>query len=93
MTDVMAALRSRFAARCVGDLERLRALAADGRMDSEEAQGLVHSLAGAGATFGYPDVSTAAGHLDDAFVEGRTPSEAAVRALLAALEAMTTPAS
>jgi len=88
----MAGLRARFAARCIGDLTRLQALAAAGRMDGEEARALAHSLAGAGATFGFPEVSAAAGRLDDAYVEGRTPSQAEVLTLIAALEAVT-PAS
>jgi len=89
----MAALRARFAARCAGDLARLRELAATGGIDSDEARALAHSLAGAGATFGFPDVSTAAGRLDDAHVEGRTPSRAEIAALIASLEAVVTPAS
>ncbi len=89
----MQALRARFAARCAGDLACLQDLAATGRMAGDEARALAHSLAGAGATFGFPDVSTAAGDLDDAYVEGRAPSEAEVAALIAALQAVVTPAS
>jgi HPt (histidine-containing phosphotransfer) domain-containing protein len=89
----MAGLRVRFAARCAGDLTRLRELVAAGRIDSDDGRALAHSLAGAGATFGFPDVSTAAGRLDDAHAEGRTPSAAEVAALIAALDAVVTPAS
>ena len=89
----MAALRARFIERCAADLSRLRTMAAKGELGGEEPRALVHSLAGAGATFGFPEVSTAAGRLDDAYVSGRIPSEAEVRALIAALEAVATPAS
>lgn len=89
----MAALQARFVARCAGDLERLRELANAGEPGTGEMRLLAHSLAGAGATFGFPGVSTAAGLLDDAFVAGQAPSEAEVGALIAALEAVVTPAS
>lgn len=89
----MAGLRARFVARCANDLTRLLALSAAGEMGGEEPRALAHSLAGAGATFGFPEVSTAAGRLDDVYVGGRIPSEAEVRALIAALEAVATPAS
>lgn len=89
----MAALQARFVARCAGDLARLRELFAAGAHEADETQALAHSLAGAGATFGFPDVSTAAGRLDDAYVDGRRPSPEDTDALIAALEAMVTPAS
>lgn len=89
----MAALQARFVARCAGDLERLRELPNAGEPGTGEMRSLAHSLAGAGATFGFPRVSTAAGRVDDAFVAGRAPSEAEVGALIAALEAVVTPAS
>lgn len=93
MSDVLAALQARFVARCAGDLARLRALVAAGDLQTEEARALAHSLAGAGATFGFPQVSAAAGRLDDSYAEGRPPLEEDATALLAALEAAATPAS
>jgi HPt (histidine-containing phosphotransfer) domain-containing protein len=89
----MAALQARFLARCAVDLDRLRTIVDEGRLDDDEAKALAHSLSGAGATFGFPDISRAAGRLDDAYADGLTPSEAEVRTLVAALEAAVKPAS
>ncbi|HZV83374.1 MAG TPA: Hpt domain-containing protein [Brevundimonas sp.] len=86
----MAALKARFVARCEGDLARLRILTTEGQPDVAETRMLVHGLAGAGATFGFPDVSTTAGRVDDAYVDGRPPSQADIASLIDALEAVVT---
>jgi len=86
VTDVLAQLREKFVVRCRGDLDQLRALASAGPLDGQ-AQRLVHGLAGAGATFGFPEISAAAGRVDDALVEGRAPEAGDVDALIVALEA------
>ena len=87
MNDVLAALRERFLDRCVGDLARLDDLAARGALDVDEMQNLVHSLAGAAGTFGFPEISAAAGECDDAFAQGGAPDRAKVEHLAAAIRA------
>ncbi len=91
MNDVLAGLRVRFLDRCIGDLEKLERLMDQGAMDAEEMQNLVHSLAGAAGTFGFPEISVAAGECDDAFAEGRAPDFARVDRLAATIrEALAT---
>lgn len=85
MTDVMASLRTRFLDRCAGDLARIDRLLEHAGPGSKELQGLVHSLAGAAGTFGFPAISVAAGECDDAYAEGRAPGRAAVERLTAAM--------
>jgi HPt (histidine-containing phosphotransfer) domain-containing protein len=46
---------------------------------------LVHSLAGAGAVFGFPAISEAAGDCDDAFAQDRTPDPALIETLAQAI--------
>lgn len=81
MNDVLAGLRARFLDRCIGDLERLDNLATRGSLDVDEMQALVHSLAGAAGTFGFPEISAAAGECDDAFAQGAVPDRAKVEHL------------
>ena len=85
MNDVLGGLRVRFLDRCVGELERLDDLVAKGALDVDEMQDLVHSLAGAAGTFGFPDISAAAGDCDDAFAQGGAPDRATVGRLAAAI--------
>ena len=87
MNDVLAGLRVRFLDRCVGELERLDDLVAKGALDVDEMQDLVHSLAGAAGTFGFPDISAAAGECDDAFAQGGAPDRAEVEHLAATMRA------
>lgn len=93
MSDVFAGLQARFVARCADDLVRFRQLIATGDLECDEARALAHSLAGAGATFGFPLISTAAGRLDDAYVERRRPSDTDANALVVALDQIVTAAS
>jgi HPt (histidine-containing phosphotransfer) domain-containing protein len=85
VSDALAALRERFVARCIGDLQRLRDLAR-GDLASSELQDLAHSLAGAAGTFGFPRVSEVAGRVDDRFAVGQAPSRSDLDALIAALQ-------
>ena len=80
MTDPMQELRRRFVERCRGDLKRLDA-AQEGESDASVLEDLAHSLAGAGGTFGFPEVSEAAARLDDRFAAGQTPPPDEVAAL------------
>ena len=86
MTDVLDALRARFLARCVSDLAHLQRLAENDELGSLEMRNLVHSLAGAAGTFGFPEISLAAGRIDDAFVDDRLPERFDVEALARAIE-------
>jgi hypothetical protein len=78
------ALKTRFRAFCGQEGARLRAHLA-GTPDPGLAA-MVHGLAGAAGTFGYPEVGDAAIALDDIFVEGRTPAPEALADLADRLE-------
>lgn len=58
MTDPVAALRSAFVARCRTDLAELRRLGDRG--DIAGVGAIVHRLAGAAGSFGFPHISAAA---------------------------------
>jgi HPt (histidine-containing phosphotransfer) domain-containing protein len=47
----------------------------------------VHSLSGAAGTFGFPEISLAAGVADDAFARGGAPSRAEIDHLIRTMEA------
>lgn len=85
MSDPLQALRARFVARCATDLQRLRTLS-NGSLEAEELRALAHSLAGAAGTFGFPDISEAAGRLDDCYALGEPPRPEMVAALTARLQ-------
>ena len=80
MNDALAPLRQRFRTRAANDLERLRALKAEGPACAE-LRALVHNMAGAAGIFGYATLSDAAKSVDDCYFEGRAP-DAAELALL-----------
>lgn len=81
----MLLLRERFVARCADDLETLKMLSG-GNLQAAQMQSLVHSLAGAAGTFGFPAVSEAAGRLDDVYALGQSPHQDMVTALLSELQ-------
>lgn len=85
MNDVLAGLEARFLDRCVGDLQRLDHLLERDVLNGDEMQVLVHGLAGAAGTFGFPEISAAAGECDDAFAQGRAPDRAKVEQLAATM--------
>jgi HPt (histidine-containing phosphotransfer) domain-containing protein len=89
VTDPLAPLRERFRARSAEDLVRLQALleAADAR----ELRRLVHGIAGAAGTFGFPALSKAAIVIDDAYVSGLTPDTEDFDRLKRELEAVALP--
>jgi HPt (histidine-containing phosphotransfer) domain-containing protein len=70
-------LRERFLDRCRQDLEVIRV-----ERDPERLRAVVHRLAGAAGTFGYSELSAEAGEVDDALVEGKTPSAEAMDRLV-----------
>ncbi len=66
--DRVDALAESFLARTTGDVERLRVLVkcprSDSRMELKEIERISHSIHGAGAMFGFPDVSTSGGAIE-----------------------------
>lgn len=86
MTDVMAELRARFLVRCADHLERIAALRDGDTLAAEEMQALVHSLAGAAGTFGFPGISAAAGACDAAFGGGGAPDGAMIERLVMTID-------
>lgn len=83
--DPMAALRARFLSRAADDLAWFRA---NGEAPADEALTRAHKLAGAGGTFGFPDVSAAAAEVEEDLQAGR-PAD--LKALIAVLEALPQP--
>lgn len=77
MSDVFEALREKFRERCARELARL----SEPDLAVEELRVLAHGLAGAGGTFGFPEVSAAAADLEEALDRG--PATEAARARLA----------
>ncbi len=86
MSDLLASLRARFLSRCVTDLERIVRLRERDALNSEEMQALVHRLAGAAGTFGFPAISDAAADCDDVLAQGQAPDRSKVERLTAAIE-------
>lgn len=70
MTDFLEALRAQFIDRCRADLARLETLP-DG---DDEVTLIVHRLAGAAGSFGFPEVSRIAGEIDLRTRDGTRPS-------------------
>jgi HPt (histidine-containing phosphotransfer) domain-containing protein len=74
-------IRKRFVERCRGDLHRLRESRSTGAYrDSAEALSVLaavaHSLAGAGGTFGFPEISSRAVELETLLMEGKIDDRA-----------------
>ncbi|MDI1326173.1 MAG: Hpt domain-containing protein [Brevundimonas sp.] len=89
MTDPLAALRSLFVERCRDDLRELRRLR--DQADTDAVCGIVHRLAGAAGSFGFPDISRAALVIDQRMRDGREISGVDVERLLALLVEVTNP--
>ncbi|HWE44896.1 MAG TPA: Hpt domain-containing protein [Caulobacteraceae bacterium] len=65
----LANLRERFLVRTAGDLKEIEtALANPNTMDRMKLRATAHRLAGAAGTFGFPELSEAAGAADDALM-------------------------
>ena len=84
MTDAFQALRARFRVRAAQELTQLEALTAAGP-DSAELRRLVHNIAGAAGTFGFPVLSEAAIAIDDCYAAGTPPPPETFRTLAQAL--------
>lgn len=76
----MAALRSAFVARCRTDLAELRRLGDLG--DIAGVGALVHRLAGAAGSFGFPEISAAALAVDQQIRDGGAASQTDMERLL-----------
>jgi HPt (histidine-containing phosphotransfer) domain-containing protein len=88
LDDRLAALKAKFLDRCRSDLPMLEAAAADPQAaDVEALRFCVHRLAGAAGTFGYKDLSRAAGEADDELVLGRSPTRAQLERVIRLLRA------
>ena len=84
--DVLKALQQRFLERAAEELVLLR----DGACGphTPDFASLVHRLAGAAGTFGFPEVSGAAGAVDQALARGDGVEPSRLEALIKALEAL-----
>ncbi|MBC6983455.1 Hpt domain-containing protein [Caulobacter sp. 17J80-11] len=73
LEDRFEALKRRFAARCVEDLPVIeRALADPKAVSAEDLRFVVHRLSGAAGTFGFAELSAAAGEADDLLVADKS---------------------
>jgi HPt (histidine-containing phosphotransfer) domain-containing protein len=84
-SDPLDRIRKRFIERCCDDLERLRQLRTScAYRDNEKAfstlSAIAHSLAGAGGTLGFPEISSKAFELESRLIEGNA-GEATTSAL------------
>lgn len=87
MADLLEGLRIKFRARCEGDAVAIAAHL-DGRPADEPLERIIHRIAGAAGMFGAPDLGQAAQKLDEGFADGRQPSEADLRNILALIAAL-----
>jgi HPt (histidine-containing phosphotransfer) domain-containing protein len=95
--DPLDKIRKRFTERCRGDLDRLRELRASGvyRDDAEAISvlaGIAHSLAGAGGTLGFPQISSRAFEVESMLIEGSI-DDRATKALDELIQTLETAAS
>ena len=81
MTGPLEALRAQFIDRCRTDLARLEALPED----DDEVTSIVHRLAGAAGSFGFPQVSRIAAEIDLLTSNGIHPSRRRLEDLKASI--------
>ena len=80
-SDPLDRIRNRFLERCRSDLRRLEELHSSGayRHDPDALSllvGIAHSLAGAGGTFGLPEISSRAFEFELLLIEGKLDDSA-----------------
>lgn len=74
--NALEALRRRFLARSADDLQRLTAHLSGRELGPQDLRLLVHRLAGAAGTFGFPDLGRVARDLDGKMCEtALTPAD------------------
>jgi HPt (histidine-containing phosphotransfer) domain-containing protein len=83
--DPLAPLRQRFLERARVEAGVIEQALAEG--DHAALETTAHSLAGSAGLFGFSDIGRAASEIDSLYASGDQPSEAQVRALLAAMQA------
>jgi HPt (histidine-containing phosphotransfer) domain-containing protein len=83
--DPLAALRSRSIVRAAEDLAALRGHLDGAPLDPATLRFTVHRLAGAAGTFGYAEVSVAAGTAEDDILEHPGQSDASLHHLVEVL--------
>ncbi|WP_315927847.1 Hpt domain-containing protein [Mesorhizobium sp. SP-1A] len=88
--EAFALLRDRFLMRCRDQLAALKAIADGGgplssSTDSSDLLKIAHSLAGAGGTFGFPDISARASDLETLLIADHDADAGAVWHALQAL--------
>lgn len=80
--EALDALRRRFVERTREDRAVIAAWRTAGPPAAAEVERLIHNLAGAAGTFGFPALNAAAARIDDHLAEGRRPADAEIQALL-----------
>lgn len=85
--DRLEALRQRFRTRCVADRHAIQVWLDNRCGGSREIEGIIHNLAGAAGTFGYPEIHRIAAQMDDQFRLRQHIKPGDVLALLEALDA------
>lgn len=91
--DTLSLLRVRFLARCRDQVATLKTTCDSDQpisvtTDDGGLSKTVHSLAGAGGTFGFPDISARASELETLLIEETVDADAARHALRALIEAL-----
>lgn len=94
LPDRFQKLQQKFKDRCRQELAALIELSGAAELDPvgrSQLSGIAHSLAGAGGTFGFAEISTAAGQLEEALLADAPAEELQVllRKLIAAIEGAT----
>jgi HPt (histidine-containing phosphotransfer) domain-containing protein len=85
LADPLAQLKSRFIARSTDDLASLRGHLDGARLDAATLRFTVHRLSGAAGTFGYAEVSQAAGLAEDDLLDRPDSADASLRRLVEVL--------
>lgn len=80
--NALDALRRRFVDRTRQERNILAAWQDEGRPMSREVEQVIHNLAGAAGTFGYPELNAAAARIDDQLAQSKRPSAPDVSLLL-----------
>ena len=84
MSDPFAVLSERYRLRTTAELDRLQDLRRGDPL-APDLQQLVHDIAGAAGTFGFPTLSKVAMAIDDIYFTGGTPNGPAFDRLAAEL--------
>lgn len=86
--EALGRLRTRFVARAADDLAALQRHLGGQELAPEPLRFLVHRLAGAAGTFGYPDISDAAGRAEDDLLASSPDLQTSLGRLVKALRSL-----